>query len=261
MIINEPTNKLLKLKNELLDIANLNDLHPICVQNLFYKAISISYELPFENWLVNLNRTYQVVFYNMFDKEIKVFNLSKKMLSEIVKTLNKLVTASSENNMNNIFSVLVDSKDVIELNPIYKSRKYVKFSLVHGQETSHIKLSFTHRIKTKEQLAYIESTNNFFIVFSDIMKEDITKKIAAGQKKIEIEIDLFNHSTSKIFIEGLIKNVEEKSNGKFKFKLKNINHKNNIAFIKCNTFLPKQFIQYLDSVVYHNTLLNISFIK
>ena len=253
-------NQLIELKDELGSLATLHDLHTLEVNNLFNSALIKSYDYKTTDTTVNLNIKNQLVFYNLFSKESNLYNLSKDKFRDIYKNFSKLLLSKSDENIKSIFFRSLESENFIKIKKVSQSKRFL--ILEASEKSNYMKsIEFKYSINSKLEFEFLAKNDTFWIHLSNSDMGHIKHNINKRAKNIVLNIDVFTYKVTKLLTEFLLKKINQKSNNKIKISVKFIEVDKRIVHLKCNSFIPKHFIIYINHYLLTNTLHACSFIK
>lgn len=259
MIKKEIDKKLVNLRNELKDIANLYDLHIIEVINIFNNSLIEAYNLDTANHLVNVNINNQIIFYHIFEQKELLYNLSQERFNIFSKLFYSKIYIKNNSNMVSAFYTSLNQQQFIELIKKDKSRKYLTLTPKNTQGL-YKSLVFKYKIISKYASDFIDNNETFWIKLSTKNLYQI-QNMQHLKNTITLNCDILDIQVLKLLISHFLEKIALKTNNKINIRVKFYNHKNKIINLICSTYIPVLFIQYIENYIFINTSYRTNFVK
>lgn len=247
--------KVFDLKNEFINIANFYNLHLIEVHNLFIEALKIVYLK--RNEVVYLNDSNQLFFYNPKTKYCHFFNISQDKFSKLYKTFHSSISKRSDENSKKSFYKLLEKNKYVEVILTNKTRKYAYFKL-NDKSAMSLEIQFVAKINNKLEDDFLNNNKTIWIKFDKAYIDYIYK--SKGNYKL-IKCNIIDYDINKKFINHYFEEIRTKTNGRFSLSIKGFNKEKSIIHIDCNDFMPKTFIEHIETIIKDNTTYSVFFIK
>jgi len=253
---NNYIDKLNAFNDEILQLQEFYNLHPIEIINLFNDTLKEIYlnESNKDEYLIYRDK-YQLFFYHIPTKTIKVKNISLSKYKQLRNILQQEIYKKSLDNETLILVSNIASKQFIKCKKYKSSNKYIYLKPDKTNMNIQKNIIFRYEIDYLDNIEFINNLNETWIL---VEHKKLKKKILhTKQNTIVISIDIFHIKVVMQLVKSLLKKIAIKT--KFNMRIRARNRQAKIISLVNTTYLPLSLIKFIQAYVYHYTTYTVFF--